>query len=95
MLISSDYEHEFLTSFSQQKILKKLALVKAEDFMENYPDICNACNKPFKSIIIKIAHVLSNIFLNNYTKNRSDQASVSNTTEVSSRKNRKLLTFSK
>nr|CAI5839211.1 unnamed protein product [Callosobruchus analis] len=55
------YEHEFINA--QQKIFKKLALVKAEDFIGQYPETCSRCDKPFKSIIIKIAHILKSAHL--------------------------------
>nr|CAI5864866.1 unnamed protein product [Callosobruchus analis] len=83
-----EYEHKFVNAPSQQKIFKKLALVKAEDFVGQYPETCSRCDKPFKSIIIKIVHILDN-----YSKNLSDNSFRSNS-DGPSEKSRKLLTFS-
>nr|CAI5840344.1 unnamed protein product [Callosobruchus analis] len=56
---NEEFSVHFGDSTSNQKIFKKLALVKAEDFIGQYPETCSRCDKPFKSIIIKIAHILT------------------------------------
>lgn len=89
LLLSADYEREFSTNL-QRSIIKKLIILKAEHIIENTEE-CQTCQKTFQNIIYKMAHVLSNIFLNNYSKIISDGVK-----DVSdSKKNRKLKTFNK
>ena len=87
-ILSETYEILFLNHGAQRLLLKKLFIQKIENSYDNLEDKCSLCNKNIRQLIGKQVHILSNIFLNNYSKVMTDHVPKANDSNQ-----RKMLTF--
>lgn len=92
LLLSEEYEKDF-SDILQRSVLKNIFLMKT-DYCNNNSE-CQSCRTSYQNILSKMAHILGNIFLNNYSKLASDRLKDLNQESTISKKNRKLKTFNK
>lgn len=88
-LISDEYEAEFLKTGRQRIILRELIISNLEQHIEEINEKCILCNKTLMSILTRASHIISNIFLNNYSKIINNEVYSKNRDQS----NRKLLKF--
>ena len=81
ILISAEFEKDFLKHGKQRELLMKLTAFAIETrdptLLANFHDKCAVCGNDFFNFFNTILKTSSNIGLNNYTKIKNDDLSVS------------------
>ncbi|CAH1978417.1 unnamed protein product [Acanthoscelides obtectus] len=101
---NKDCEVKFIGCRQQKLLLCQLTIesIKSDHYYDDFAQTCKICNRKYEKILNMICSIFSNIFLNNYVKNKNN-ANIENqklknkklADSHNSQKKRKMCTFHK